>query len=67
MAAVAHNVLKMVRKLGRGIGPPGPALPDAPAVAGAELAMADAATNVAASPRYFARNNWLIVDLRPAL
>ena len=63
MAAVAHNMLRMVR----GIGPPSPALPDAPAVASAELAMASAATHFAASPRCFARKNWLIVDLRPAL
>ena len=27
MAAQAHNVLKMVRKLGRGVGPPGPVAP----------------------------------------
>ena len=27
MAALAHNVLKMVRKLGRGVGPPGPVAP----------------------------------------
>ena len=60
-------VLKMVRKLGRRIGPPGPALPDAPAVASAELAMANAATIFSASPRCFARKDWLIVDLRPGL
>ena len=67
MAAVAHNMLKMVRKLGRRIGPPDSALPDAPAVASAELAMANAATMFAASPRCFARKNCFIVDPKPAL
>ena len=60
-------VLKMVRKLGRRIGPPGPALPDAPAVASAERTMANATTIFSASPRCFARKDWLIVDLRPGL
>ena len=27
MAALAHNVLKMVRRLGRGVGPPDPVAP----------------------------------------
>ncbi len=35
MAALAHNVLKMVRRLGRGVGPPGPVSPaDTMAVGG---------------------------------
>lgn len=44
MAALAHNVLKMVRKLGRGAGPPDPAPPAAGTPADAGCPMADAAT-----------------------
>ena len=66
MAALAHNVKKMVRKLGRGVGPPGPALPDAGTLAGAEYAIADALMNSTASPLRFSLMNWLFVSLRPA-
>ena len=67
MVALAHNVKKMVRKLGRGVGPPGPASPDAGTVAGVEYAMADAVTNSTTPPRCFSLMNWLLVSLRPAM
>ena len=45
MAALAHNVLKMVRRLGRGVGPPGSVAPAdaiaAPAGHSADDAVAD--------------------------
>ena len=56
MAALAHNVLKMVRKLGYCVGHPGPAAPGAAAIANAEFTMADAATDSTVSPQYF---SWL--------
>ena len=67
MAALAHNVKKMVRKLGRGIGPPGPASPDAGTLAGAEYAMADAPMNPEASPLRFFLMHWLLIPLRHAM
>ena len=67
MSALAHNVLKMVRRLGHGIGPPGPALPDAPADASTELTAVDAVTYFTALLRRFSRFSWLIAGLRPAL
>ncbi len=66
-AALAHNVKKMVRKLARGVGPPGPASPDAGTVAGAEYAMADAVTNSTTPLRCFPLINWLFVSLRPEM
>ena len=44
MAALAHNVLKMVRRLGPGVGLPGPASPASGTLADAEYAMVDAAS-----------------------
>ena len=67
MAALAHNVKKMVRKLGRGIGPPGPASPDAGTLAGAEYPIADALVNSEASPLRFFLMNWLLISLRPTM
>ena len=67
MAALAHNVKKMVRKLGRGVGPSGPASPDAGTVAGAEYAIADALMNSTTSPLRFFLMNWLFVSLSPAM
>jgi len=43
MAALAHNVLKMVRRLGRGVGPPGPVSPADAIAADAGCDAADAA------------------------
>ena len=53
IAALAHNVKKMVRKLGRGVRSPGPATPDSGTVAGVEYAIADALMNSTAPPRCF--------------
>ena len=66
MAALAHNVKKMVRKLGRGVGPTGPASPDAGTVAGADYAIVDALMNSAASPLRFFLMNWLFLSRSPA-
>jgi len=41
MASFAHNVLKMVRKLGRGVGPPGPVAPADAVAFSADQAMDD--------------------------
>ena len=67
MAALAHNVKKMVRKLGRRIGPPGPASHDAGTLAGAEYAIADATMSSEASSLRFFLMNWLLISLRPAM
>ena len=64
MAALAPNVLKMVRKLGHGIGPPGPALPAAGTVADAEYAMADAASYCAVPPRCFFWQERILITRR---
>lgn len=65
MPALAHNVLKMVRRLGRGIGPPGPASPDAETVAGSEYTIADAMMDPETGPRCFSLLSWLVFSLRP--
>ena len=41
MASFAHNVLKMVRKLGRGVGPPAPVAPADAVASSADQAMDD--------------------------
>ncbi|MCE2502263.1 MAG: transposase [Dehalococcoidia bacterium] len=41
LASFAHNVLKMVRKLGRGVGPPGPVAPADAVASSADQAMDD--------------------------
>ncbi len=67
MAALAHNVLKMVRRLGRGVGPFGPVAP-ADAIAGsAGHAMDDAAANFAALTCCFAWVSWWTLYLKPEL
>ena len=43
MATLAYNILKMVRKLGHGVGSPGPAAPAAATVSDARHALAGAA------------------------
>ena len=67
MAALAHNVLKMVRRLGRGIGPHGPASPASGTVADGEYAMVDAAAYCAALPRCFFWLSWLVSGPTPAV
>ena len=65
MAALAHNVKKMVRRLGRGIGPPDPASPDAGIIAGKENIMNDGVVNPTAPARYSSWVSWPVIYLRP--
>ncbi len=64
MAALAHNVLKMVRKLGQGLGPAAPA--DAIAAIGGH-ATDDAVADFPTASWCFARVSWLTLYLKPAL
>ena len=67
MAALAHNVLKMVRRLGRGIGSPGLVAPaDAMAASGWHAAD-DAVADFVALFGCFAWVRWRIHHLKPAL
>ena len=67
MAALAPNVLKMLRRLGRSVGPPGPAAPaDAMAASGWHAAD-DAVADFVAPLWCFAWVRWRIRHLRPAL
>jgi hypothetical protein len=65
MAALAHNVLKIARRMGRGIAPHGPASPDAGTVAGTEYTIAAAMMGHATTPRCFSLLSWLVFSLRP--
>ena len=67
MAALAHNVLKMVRRLGRGVGPRGPVAPADAMAASGWHAPADAAADFVALLSYFAGVSWRIRHLKPAL
>ena len=67
MAALAHSVLKMVRKLGRGVGLPGPALAAAATAKDIEDDLADVVMNSAAPSRCFLWPNRLISGPAPAL
>ena len=67
MAALAHNVLKMVRRLGRGVGPPGPVMPADAIAADAGYGMGDAALFCVAPTSRFGRVIWLPLRLSPAL
>ena len=67
MAALAHNVLKMVRKLGCGVDPPDHASPAAGTVAGRGYSVADADMDVAKSPPSFSLLNRLVIYLQPVL
>ncbi|MXZ91545.1 MAG: transposase [Chloroflexi bacterium] len=67
MAALAHNVLKMARRLGRGVGPPS-------LVAPADAIAQDVRRNVAEAAAFFTALSscsgwiiWLTLRLRPAL
>ena len=52
MAALAHNVLKMARKLSRGVGTPGPASPVPDITAGSENTQAHAESGSLMPPQY---------------
>ena len=67
MASFAHNVLKMVRKLGTGIGPPGPMSPDDANAISEDLAAGDAVMNSIGSTWCLASQSWLAAHLKPAL
>ena len=67
LAAVAHDVLKMVRRLGQGVGPPGPVTPADTIAADADYGTGDAASFYAASPSYLGSVIWWVLNLRPAL
>ena len=67
LAALAHNVLKMVRRLGRGVGPPGPVAPaDARAASGWHAA-AGAVADFVARLWCFPWVSWWTQHLNPAL
>ena len=66
MAALAHNVLKMVRRLGRGVGPLGPVAPAASMAQDVRCDVADTAAFFTALSSY---SGWIIgwtAQLRPA-
>ena len=67
MAALAHNVKKLVRRMGRGIGTPDPASPDAGIIAGYESIMIDGAMGPTAPVRHSSSMSWLVIYLRPLL
>ena len=67
MAALAHNVLKMVRRLGRGVGPPGPVAPADAIAATAGYGTDDAVADFVALFGCFAGVRWRIRHLKPAL
>ena len=64
MAALAHNLKKMVRRLGRSIGPPDPASPDSGIIAGYDSIMNDEAVCPTALARYSSLVTWLLIYLR---
>lgn len=66
MAALAHNVLKMVRKLGRGVRPPGPATPADAIAANAGYAAGDAAAKFLARSSWIGWLTWWTQHLKPA-
>lgn len=67
MASFAHNVLKMVRKLGAGTGPPDQAPLSNSIDVGEGQAKGDAGMNSTASPRCLAWPSWLVARLKPVL
>ena len=67
MAALAHNVKKMVRRLGGGVGPPGPVAPADAIVASGGNAADDAMANLVAPLWRIAWVSWWTFYLKPAL
>lgn len=65
IASLAHNVKKMVRRLGDGIGPPDRASPNAGTIAGYETTMIDWEGDPTAPARYSPLVNWPVIYLRP--
>ena len=62
MAALAHNLRKMARKLSRGADPPEPALPAAVPNPGIRNTPGDAAGDAPTPPRDFLRPYWQTKD-----
>ena len=60
MAVLAHNVLRMVRKLGRDVWPLGPASPYAGVSPDTQHVLDDAIMNFVAPSRFLFRINWLV-------
>ena len=67
MAALAHNVLKLVRKLSHRVGPPGPVLSAAATVPGAPSPPVSVALESLEQSRRFFRQSWLAKNLRPTV
>ena len=65
MAALAHNVLKMIRKLGRGVGPPGPMAPADAIAANAGYATDDAVVNLVVRSTWFGWLTWWTQHRKP--
>ena len=66
VAALAHNVKKMVRRLRGGVGPPGPVVPADAIAQDASCDVADAAALFTALSSYSGRIIWWTVDTRLA-
>ena len=65
MAALAHNVLKMVRRLGRGVEPPGPVAPADAIVAMDGYTMDDSVTDFVPRSWRVPWASWWNICLRP--
>ncbi len=67
MAALAHNVLKMVRKLSHGVGTPGPASPAVDTIEDSETNPAEAVWHSSTLPRYILKRTRSTKSLRSLL
>ena len=65
MAAIAHNVLKLVRRLSRGVGPPAPALPTATDTTGSGSTRDGAVPDHLVVPQYRLRQSRQIKGSSP--
>ena len=67
MAALARNVLKLVRKLSHGVAPPGPVLSATATVPGASSPPVSVALESLEQSRRFFRQSWLAKNLQPTV
>ena len=65
MAALAHHVLKLVRKLSHGVGTFGPVSAAAAIVPGASSPRVSAALESLEQSRHLFRQSWLAKNLQP--
>ena len=65
--ADVQSVAVMARKLGDGVGPPGPASPAVGTAVSAECAVADVLTDPTTPPPHFPPLHWPVVKLKPVL